>query len=428
MEESAEADPTAAASPRVEPTALPAGLWVDASAVEAEISPLLYGTNYGPWMAVTVENLPAFQASGLKFIRFPGGRWGDSNNLRDYQVRLLMDYADMLEADVTISARLLDGTPDQAVELMNMVNEELGHDVRYWSIGNEPSLYIDLQKAELWDTVYYNEQWRIFAEAMKASDPDILLLGPNNHQFRADESLNPKDPAGLDWMREFLRANGDMVDVVTFHRYPFPISMTNPLPTVDELRENSREWDEIIPKIREIIREETGRDIPIGIMEINSNWSDAAGGEATPDSHYNAIWWGDVLARMIQHDVEMVTHFALQNKTAGWALLDRTTLRPTYYVYQLYSRFGEGRLASGSDDQYVNIVSARRQDGALTIMLINLADDPVTKPLLVDGQAEIELSERWVLAPEQLAENLGAETLTGEIILPAQSMTLLVVE
>ena len=309
-----------------------------------------------------------------------------------------------------------------------MVNDDLGHDVRYWSLGNEPSLYAPLQKAEEWDTVYFNEQWRIFAEAMLEVDPEIKILGPNTHQFKVNESENPKDENGLDWMREFLKANGDLVDVVTFHRYPFPAQMSDPLPDREELRNNSEEWDEIIPKIREVIREETGRDIPIGVMEVNSNWSNAAGGETTPDSHLNAIWWADVLARLIHQEVDMVTHFALQSNSSGWAMMARSTVRPTYYTYQMYDQLGESRVVSGSDERYVTVLAAERdEDSALTVMLINRADDPIEVPFEIAGESSISVDELWQFMPETNAENLGPVDLEGLIELPGLSMTLLVI-
>lgn len=411
------------------PSPVPAGIWVDPEIVLKEINPLVYGTNYGPWQAVTVENQPNFEASGLKFIRFPGGRWGDSNNLRDYHIRQLMTHVDQLDGDVTISARLLGGSPEQAADLVKLVNEKMGHDVRYWSIGNEPSLYRTMQQAEEWDTVYFNEQWRLYADAMLAVDPEITLLGPNTHQFRHDQSTNPKDENGLDWMREFLKANGNVVDVVTFHRYPFPTSMSDPVPPVEALRNNSEEWDEIIPKIREVIREETGRDIPIGIMEINSNWSDAAGGETSPDSHLSAIWWSDVLARMIHQDVDMVTHFALQSNKSGWALMARTTVKPSYYVYQMYDQLGESKVAVGSDERYVTVLAANRAaDGALTVLLINRADDPIIVPFQIGSDTDIAVSELWRFDAEMNTQNLGLANLNGSIELPGLSMTTLVIE
>lgn len=415
---------TTAVAPTADP---PPGVWVDTDGDRRPISPLVFGTNYGPWMAVPVDNLDNFAESGLNFLRFPGGRWGDSNDLRDYQIRQLMTHAEQLDGDVTISARLLGGTPEQAADLVEMVNVEMGHDVRYWSIGNEPSLYQTFQEATEWDTAHYNEQWRRFADAMLAVDPDIELLGPNTHQFRADPALNPTDDGGLDWMQEFLRANGDLIDVVTFHRYPFPTSLENPIPPTEELRDNPEEWDEIIPAIRELVRAETGRDLPIGVMEVNSSWSDGAGSDTTPDSHLSAIWWADVLARLIRHDVEMVTHFALNSNRSGWALLTRNEVRPAYFVYRLYDHLGETQLDATSDERYVTVVAADRDDGALTVLLVNRAAEATTVPFQVDDRTDLAVDEVWRFDAEHDAELLGSTELDGSITLPAESATVLVI-
>ncbi|MEM7336684.1 MAG: hypothetical protein AAF490_31685 [Chloroflexota bacterium] len=420
------APPTVTAVPTPEPTVIPSGLYVDALAPIGEINPLVYGTNYGPWLFINIDIQEEFEASGLTFFRFPGGRYGDSNNVRPLQIDQLMDLAETIDAEVTISVRMLGGTPEAAAELVRYTNIEKEYNVRYWSIGNEPSLYIDLQGEEEWDTAFYNEQWRIFAEAMEAVDPSIELIGPNIHQFLADEDARPKDPSGHDWLREFLIANGDMVDVVSIHRYPFPLSRVDPLPEIEDLRQNSREWDDIIPALRQEIRDITGRDMPIGVMEINSNWSNASLGEATPDSYYNAIWWGDVLGRMINQEVDMVTHFALQHPTAGWGMFGRTEPRPTYYVYRLYQHMGDELLFSETDDDLVSVVAARRDDGALTVMLINLGDDALTKPLTIRGLEGTTAVSTYRLAPDQFAEEIGETDISSGVELLGQSMTLLI--
>jgi hypothetical protein len=56
-----------------------------------------------------------------------------------------------LGAEPSISVRLHGGTPEAAAELVRYTNIEQGYAVRYWSIGNEPSLYRD------YDTETYNE-------------------------------------------------------------------------------------------------------------------------------------------------------------------------------------------------------------------------------------------------------------------------------
>ncbi|MBK8432851.1 MAG: hypothetical protein IPL28_16835 [Chloroflexi bacterium] len=133
---------------------------------------------------------------------------------------------------------------------------------------------------------------------------------PDTHQFTGTER-DPKDENGRDWLRTFLASNGDMVDVVAVHRYPFPASMGAGSPKIEDLRANSAEWEQIIPALRAAVLEETGKELPIAITEVNSNWTSVGSGEATPDSHFSALWWEDVMGRLINHQVDMVAHFAL---------------------------------------------------------------------------------------------------------------------
>ena len=415
-------------TPAPTPTVIPAGIYVDTTVAPSPINPLVYGTNYGPWVALTTDVMDEYDASGLTFLRFPGGRWGDTRDIKEFDIDRFMDLAARIDADVTISTRLLGGTPEKAAELVRYVNIEEGHDVTYWSVGNEPSLYIDLQDATEWDTDFFNKRWREVAEAMLAVDPDIQLLGPNIHQIAADPAARPKDPNGKDWLEEFLKANGDLVDVVTFHYYPFPDSRTQAVPTFEMLRDDTIAWDAIIPAVRQTIRDITGEDKPIGIGEINSNYTDVSGFDYSPDGYYNAIWWGDTLGRLIAGQVDMVNHFVVSGSRAGLGMLGRTEPRPIYFVYRMYEHFGDQLLFSESDDRYVSVLAAERDDGAITVMLINLQDKSVEKPLQIVGIDTSEAQEVWRLEPDVFAENLGAQSVGDSVELPAQSITLLVFE
>ena len=421
-------EPIATTTPEPIPVVAESGeLVVNAALHEGPINPLVYGTNYGPWIAVPPGVMEEFQSSGLTFLRFPGGNWGDINTIRPYQIDLLMQLADMINAEVSISVNIFEGTVDDALELMRYVNEEKGYNVKHWSIGNEPTLYQTNREAPEWDTAYYNEKWREFATAMKAADPEIILNGPDLHQYTAVEANNPKDDQGRDWMREFLKANGDLVDVVTIHRYPFPNTRLDPNPDFEDLRNNSPEWDEIIPTLRHVMQEELGEQKPIGIMEVNSNWTAAAGTETTPDSHLNAIWWADSLGRIIENDVDMVAHFALQNNISGWGMLARNEPRPTYFVYKLHQLFGSEKLQEDSAVDLVSIYSAKREDGTVTILIINRGDDAQSVPLTVENFTPSAI-EQWLFDQEHNAENLGIiDWENGDTVdLSGLSVTLLI--
>jgi hypothetical protein len=397
------------------------------------ISPYLLGSNYGPWIAVPADMLPAAYASGVKAIRFPGGAWGDRNNLKPYHIDPFISFCQQMGAIPTISVRLREGTPGQAADLVRYVNVEKGYGVVYWSIGNEPTLFAaELRtagKADDYDTVQFNTEWREFANAMKEVDPTIQLLGPEIHQFNYDDSYNPKDSAGRDWMTEFLKANGDLVDVVTFHRYPFPRSSAQPTVTVDDLRRHTQEWGKIMVYLRGLIQEITGRDIPIAVTEVNTHYNEAMGGEATPDSHYNAIWLAESLGQLMRQDIFMVNHWMLTSGRSygGWGLIGSSELRPSYYTYQLYDKFGTEQVYAGSGVTDVSIYAAQRDDGVLTLMIVNLADSERPATLQVRGVTSRQ-AELWRLDPDQLPEEVSAFSLPadGGLTLPPQSVSLFI--
>ena len=420
--------PTAAALPA--PTAIRTppvgGLYVDPAQNLGPISPYLYGSNYGPWIAVPTDMLDPTFASGVTVVRFPGGSWGDHNDVKTYQIDAFMNFVGQMEAAATFTVRLLDGTPEQAAEMVRYTNLEKQYGVVYWAIGNEPTLFADELNVGNYDTKRFNEEWRAFALAMKAVDPTIQLIGPEIHQYSADPNVQPKDANGLNWMDEFLKTNGDLVDVVTIHRYPYGTDIT-----IEELRQNSKEWDATIPYLRTRIHELTGRDLPIAITEINTHYNKAVGGEATPDSHYNAIWLADVFGRMMKNGVFMVNHWLLTSSggQGGWGLIGRGELRPSYFTYQMFTQhFGDTLLYSASDDPIVSIYAAQRPDGARTILLINMASEPVQKTLTLDGQTTSQDAEVWLFDAAHNAEQVESIPIgpTTDLTLSPESLTLLV--
>src|SRR5215213_4721728 len=426
--------PTLLPTPTLIPTPLPDTLFVDPSVSLGPISPLVYGSNYGPWLVVSFDMLPAAYESGVTILRFPAGAWGDHNDVKPYHIDQFMDFAAKTGATALISVRLLGGTPEQAAELVRYTNIERKYNVQYWNIGNEPTLYNGelKSKGETYDTDRFNQEWRTFAEAMKKVDPTIKLVGPEINQFSHNTAPGTTTNFGEwdeTWMIEFLKANGDLVDVVSFHRYPFPSSNRSGPPTIDELRKNALEWDKIISYARELIHEYAGRDLPIAVTEFNSAYDKAVGGEATPDSHFNAIWMADVLGRMVRNGVFMANQWALTAKggSGGLGLVGQSEVFPSYYTYQMYKQFGNELIYSSSDDPDISIYAARREDGDLTFMVINLALEEKTKSIQIGEQTQVQ-AETWLFDLTHQAENVGTMELSESITLPPQSITLYIIQ
>ena len=400
------------------------GIVVDAEVTIAEINPFAYGANFGPLSVVPVDFFEEAAASGITFLRFPGGRWGDLNDITETQVDMYMRIVRLMDVEPSIHVRLENGTPEAAVDLLNYANVENDYNIKYWYVGNEPNLFDDYTVED------HAEQWRAIAEALKTADPSITLIGPDLSQWNGTPQIDPTDPNGADWLRSFLRDNGDLVDVVSVHRYPFPLNQADPRTSIEDLRNNVTEWSNTLENLRQVIFEETGRDIPVAIAEASSHWSANVQGEATPDSHYNAIWWADALGRLLEDEPYMVAYYELQTPTnrGGWGLLGSFQIHPTYYVYQLYQRFGTDMVATTSSEELVSVYAAKREDGALTLIVINLGDAASSTPLTING-FEGEVSEVRLLTEDTLAEVVENTVLVdGMLALPAQSAALIVLE
>ncbi|NUM44546.1 MAG: hypothetical protein HUU38_07545 [Anaerolineales bacterium] len=417
----------AACGPAPAPTPVPNALFVDPKTSLGPISPYLFGTNYGPMHAVALEVMPLVESGGFTAFRFPGGAWTDEVDMKPFQIDQLIAFAGQAGAMPTISVRLLDGLPETAADLVRYTNLEKKYGVEYWSIGNEPSIYTQLGQATYdYTTENLNRDWRAIAEAMKAVDPTIKLMGPEIHQWNDSLETTPKDSAGRDYMIEFLKANGDLLDVVTVHRYPMHSPSNGPV-TVQQLRENTRKWAGEIAYLRSVMREILGKELPIAITELNSDPSSAQLQEVSPDTFYNAIWYADVLGQLMDADVFMVNQWVLSQRSTGLGLFQGTAVRPSYYVFPLYKNFGSEQVYAASGVADVDIFAAKREDGALTLMVINLLDVEQSLPLQVEG-LELTEAEVWRLDATHNAENLGTQAISdGSVTLPAQSATLFII-
>ena len=100
-------------TPTPRPTPGPhTGLYVDASYDTEPVSPLVYGSNTGPWQAVGLDQIPLSKAGGISLIRWPGGNWGDEHSATPGQLDEFIRLARAIGAEPFIHVRLFGGTPE----------------------------------------------------------------------------------------------------------------------------------------------------------------------------------------------------------------------------------------------------------------------------------------------------------------------------
>jgi len=73
---------------------------------------------------ITEKTLPLAQEAGISMIRFPGGNWGDENNLQSYHIDQFVSLAEQIGAEVSVNVRLLNGSAELAAELVRYANLE----------------------------------------------------------------------------------------------------------------------------------------------------------------------------------------------------------------------------------------------------------------------------------------------------------------
>jgi hypothetical protein len=350
----------------------PARIVVRADEVLAPVSPLLFGQNYGPWMDTTDVYVDFYRGVGVTLLRFPAGNWGDENDLFPNMMDELARLAGILDAEVSVQARSWrGGTPEKAAELVRYSNVENDYGFRYWEVGNEPDLYMRRRHRSgdpVFDVDWYNAQFREFATAMKAVDPDIQIVGP------------VVTGGWREWIPAFFAANGDIVDVVSWHWYPHgdELSDAEALATpaeIGEQVETTRAWWQD-PAVNPLGYE---RPVPpLFLSEYSVSWASSV--RRHLGTQVAALWDAEVVGRMANLGVEMAAQFALQGSTGGtrWhglvGMLEEP--RPVYGIYRLYAHWGATQVAAeSSDEPLLPAFASLRDDGALALIVIN--KDPV---------------------------------------------------
>lgn len=417
---------TLASPPAPRPTPGPhSGLFVDASYEIGPISPLVYGSNTGPWQSVGLEQPAQSKAAGLSLIRWPGGNWGDENDVTPRQLDEFIALARAIGAEPLIHVRLFDGTPEQAAELVRLANIERNYAVRYWAIGNEPDLFVTKRGMDSYTVADYVRDFTAYRAAMKAVDPTILIMGPEISQYQGPTGY-PSDSTGMNWMEGFLKGAGDQVDLVSVHRYPFG----EPPATPATLLADPPNWSVMIDQLRSQVQRVTGKDLPLAITEANSDWTGRVDPQSGTDSQLNALWWADVLGRLIQGRTTIVAQFCLGAiPSQGIGMFGQISYdpspRPIFEVYRLYQHFGQTLVHSSSDDSTLPILAARHSNGTLTIIVINHSASERTLPLVIEGASITGPAARWSFSTEHATMQGQDVDLNQPVRLEAHSATLL---
>ena len=306
-----------------------------------------------------------------------GSRWLTTSHMDDF-----VQLSRAVGAQPLIAVNMKTATAQQAADMVRYANVERGYGVTWWQLGNEP----DHRDGETSGPDEYAQHAITFARAMRAVDPSIKLVGGEIMTGAHVVGSN----GAKDWMTPILQQAGREFDGVSWHYYPLDSNQestsSSAYPTVDNLfQETATDWrpsslafaDEIFPHLKGQ-RDSYAPGAGIWVTEIAED--SANGGD--PDivgTTAGMLWTADVMGRFARHGPDAVVKFVFASGSGHqFTLLDPDrNPRPAYYAYWLLARhFGDDIAYAASDDiRSVAVHSAVRDDGALTILLVNKRTD-----------------------------------------------------
>jgi hypothetical protein len=342
------------------------------------ISPYLFGANVFPeantssvdraytgFMSYSPPIANGLQNAHINLLRFPGGTWSEDHLLSYDQLNAFSTLLSQVGAEGMVQARLSgligNGLHNLAsmtaranlagrwVDYMNNPhsNQRTGkfahapfHPIKFWAVGNEPDRLLNPDTGKPFTVAEYTNDFIQFSLMMHQNNPTIQVFGPEISQFDGI-GVGPTDPHGLRWMESFLKGVGTyekthpelkfhLLDGVSFHFYPFIDASKAP----SLLLSSADEWNYLLPPLRQLIRQDLGRDAPIAVTEINSNPSNQV-----PSRGLAALWWANTLGALMEQEVEFVAFFAAEGVDAPYPMFTTDGLRqtPMLRVMQVFS-------------------------------------------------------------------------------------------
>ncbi|MCL5257385.1 MAG: hypothetical protein M1319_06270 [Chloroflexi bacterium] len=343
------------------------------------------------FMSYSPEVVGLLKQAGVKILRFPGGNWGDEHDPSYDQLDAFIELANQLGAEPAVQVRLKGGSVAQALQMLDYLNnpqnpERQGRKapfrrVKYWIIGNEPSLYGHLgNTGAAYTASDYARDFIQYAEALKAVDPSIEIIGDEQHQYSPGNDL--KDANGADWMRTFLskvadeekRTGSTLLDVISFHRYALHDAWDN-----QALLSDAAKYQAAVEGLRGEVQSILGRSCPIAITEIGAMAESGIKDEFGEDSVVSALWWADSWGALVSSGAEYTFFFAAQGLHAPLAMIntDKEPL-PTYYAFAQTALLSGAMATDVYRDSRLSIYVARDSvEKRLSIMLINKSNNRI---------------------------------------------------
>jgi hypothetical protein len=410
--------------------------WVGLVHKWGDLELLLCGAGYVPGGPCVPSEV---QASGVQAMRYGGKSvdkdWDDGVSPGQYLAMVDNLRANGIEPILQVPYHDGQFSPSVAAGLVATINDPPNsRAVRYWSVGNEPN---DVYASDAADIAGYI---RLYVPAMRAVDPEIVVVGPDLSWLETDIMEELMEPGGPhDICGSYTDADGVVrpyLDVVAFHTYPFDGSQT----LRDQLigfpggafRDDLHELQDLVEGCNDAPGRAGVGPLRTAVTEINVEHHNAPfgiGGLSAQGFLAGQVW-AELMSVGMEYGLELMTFWSVKEggPQLGYVASDGTLL-PSYYHFQMMARHFRGEylrgtaLVNGVASTKVKAFAARDTDQTVVMILNQEESQPLGYTVRLDGGA--------VTGPGELKVNVDVGiaveyTPPGGEVLPAQGTVLLV--
>jgi hypothetical protein len=384
---------------------------IDANNIIRSVDERMFGVSAAIWDAqfATPATVSLLADNRTRITRFPGGSLSDEYHWRTnttgtntFQWATNFDefaaVTQSISAQAFITVNYGSGTAQEAAEWVRYSNLTRGYGFKYWEVGNENyGGWERDERARPHDPFTYAMVARDYINAMKTVDPSIkvgvvVVTGEDSFSNYTDHpALNARtNQTHNGWtpvLLSTLRSLGVTPDFVIYHRYEQAPGQEDDA----ALLQSARTWKDDAADLRRQLDDYLGpqaSQVEIVCTENNSVYSNP--GKQTT-SLVNGLFYADSLGQALKTEFNAFIWWITRNSREtgnnnsdmlyGWRqygdygmISDRNEPHPTYYVSKLVNNFaagGDQMIAAASDYLLLSVYAARRESGALSLLVIN---------------------------------------------------------
>lgn len=399
---------------------------VDASSFIRTIPMTMYGGNLTAWDGAQSGGNSTFNnlmiASGRKYLRWPGGSWGDAYLWSDMEGpsganTWIVSYSETLNL-LNILSQPGEEVPPTLQPIVNFPGVWYGvqhtHQeavdaaaawvadqstrtptAQYWEIGNETGGPWEEGWFEGISGTYYGDYFADFVLAMKAENPNIKI-GANAEPYHG---LQPWGWYEGYWTWDTLQAanaKGVVPDFLIIHQYPGSGQTASYNPTllsadINSIATYTDDMDWIVANALD----------PVYVGQIRywmTEW-DAGNGDNNSyprtQAYVNAMFHAQYILEMAKHNWE---------GSNAWAQVEYGSnfwVYPVWYVHPLLIHyFGRDMVEATSSHSLVRAYASTNADGDLTLFIVNNSPTAaLTADINLFGFVAGTSGERWITEP-----------------------------